>query len=54
VDGAGAIAGGAGTDALRQEVGRLERRMARERNARKQAEALIEEKSRELWEQRER
>jgi diguanylate cyclase (GGDEF)-like protein/PAS domain S-box-containing protein len=54
VDGAGAIAAEAGTDALLQEVGRLERRMARERNARKQAEALIEEKSRELWEQRER
>jgi diguanylate cyclase (GGDEF)-like protein/PAS domain S-box-containing protein len=35
--------------AMRQEIGRLERKIVRERAARKQAESLIEEKSRELW-----
>jgi diguanylate cyclase (GGDEF)-like protein/PAS domain S-box-containing protein len=36
------------------EMGRLERRAARERVARKEAERLLEAKSRELWEERER
>jgi diguanylate cyclase (GGDEF)-like protein/PAS domain S-box-containing protein len=39
-----------GADAM----GRLERRAARERAARKEAERLLEVKSRELWEERER
>ncbi len=52
VIGAGAVTGN--EEALRAEVARLQRRVARERAARKQAEGLIEEKSRELWEQRER
>jgi diguanylate cyclase (GGDEF)-like protein/PAS domain S-box-containing protein len=39
-------------ESLQSGLARLERRVARERAARKQAEGLIEEKSRELWEQR--
>jgi diguanylate cyclase (GGDEF)-like protein/PAS domain S-box-containing protein len=54
VDTTGRAAVAGDGEPLRAEMARLERRVARERAARKQAEGLIEEKSRELWEQRER